>query len=536
MRHKQEDIREKGFSLIPSESIQPESIVDFSRMRVGLKNLDDATLNINAYKKVNSNYGDKTFIMDALYRHNYQALREISNLFFEASGIYSRLCKYIAYLYRYDWYIVPYVNENSSSVKKDKILKDFSNILSFYESSQISKLCGDIALSVIKNGCYYGYLSDSTNGIFLQELPVKYCRSRFNKDGFPTVEFNMKYFDDQFSDVQYRLRVISSFPKEFSKGYVLYRQGKLKPDFAGDTNGWYLLDPDKSVKFNCGGSDFPILVNAIPSIIDLNEAQALDRKKTMQKLLKIIIQKLPLDKNGDLVFDVDEAADIHNNAVVMLKNAIGTDVLTTFADIDVADLADKNTSTTTDDLSKVERGVYNEFGVSRNLFNAESNLALEKSILDDEASIRCLPQQFEAFFNKILNQFNTNPKKYKFKFKMLETTIYNYRELSKLYKEQTQLGYSKMLPQIALGHTQGEILAMAHFENEILNLTEIMIPPLMSSTMSSEQVLGNKQQKNTNNTQNNKTNVAATTEKKVGRPEKEDGEKSDKTIANKESM
>jgi hypothetical protein len=26
-----------------------------------------------------------------------------------------------------------------------------------------------------------------------------------------------------------------------------------------------------------------------------------------QKLLKIIIQKMPLDKNGDLVFDVDEA-------------------------------------------------------------------------------------------------------------------------------------------------------------------------------------------------------------------------------------
>jgi len=26
-----------------------------------------------------------------------------------------------------------------------------------------------------------------------------------------------------------------------------------------------------------------------------------------QKLLRIIIQKLPLDKNGDLIFDVDEA-------------------------------------------------------------------------------------------------------------------------------------------------------------------------------------------------------------------------------------
>lgn len=36
---------------------------------------------------------------------------------------------------------------------------------------------------------------------------------------------------------------------------------------------------------------------------------------------------------------------------------------------------------------------------------------------------------------------------------MLETTIYNYKDMSKMYKEQTQIGFSKMLPQIALGHT-----------------------------------------------------------------------------------
>jgi hypothetical protein len=50
-----------------------------------------------------------------------------------------------------------------------------------------------------------------------------------------------------------------------------------------------LLDPTFAFKLNCGGSDFPILANVIPAIIDLAEAQALDRKKTMQKLLKIVI-------------------------------------------------------------------------------------------------------------------------------------------------------------------------------------------------------------------------------------------------------
>jgi hypothetical protein len=34
----------------------------------------------------------------------------------------------------------------------------------------------------------------------------------------------------------------------------------------------------------------------------------------------------------------------------MLKRAVGVDVLTTFADIDVADMQDKNSTTTSDDL------------------------------------------------------------------------------------------------------------------------------------------------------------------------------------------
>ena len=108
-----------------------------------------------------------------------------------------------------------------------------------------------------------------------------------------------------------------------------------------------------------------------------------------------------MDKNGDLIFDIDEARDIHNNAVQMLKRAVGVDVLTTFADIDSIDMSDKNTSTTTDDLAKVERSVYNEFGISSNLFNTDGNLSLEKSILNDEGSIRSLLLQFAIFFDTI---------------------------------------------------------------------------------------------------------------------------------------
>jgi hypothetical protein len=75
------------------------------------------------------------------------------------------------------------------------------------------------------------------------------------------------------------------------------------------------------------------------------------------------------------------------------------------------------------------------------------------SILNDESSMRNLLVQMAMFFDRITKSKFSSGKKYTFKFYMLETTQYNYKELSKMYKEQTQLGYSKMLPQVALGHS-----------------------------------------------------------------------------------
>jgi hypothetical protein len=106
----------------------------------------------------------------------------------------------------------------------------------------------------------------------------------------------------------------------------------------------------------------------------------------------------------------------------MLRRAVGVDVLTTFAEIDAVDMSDKNTSTTIDDLEKNERAVFNSLGISQNLFNTNGNLSLEKSVLNDESSVRNLLLQFGIFFNRVTRAKSTNSKKYFFKLYMLETT------------------------------------------------------------------------------------------------------------------
>ena len=235
---------------------------------------------------------------------------------------------------------------------------------------------------------------------------------------------------------------------------------------------------------------------------------------------------MPIDKNGDLVFDVDEAAELHNNAVHMLGKAIGLDVLTTFADVSVETLTDNSAiDASNDSIENAKQAVFDMAGVSQMQFNTDGNIALDKSILNDEAMMYNLVIQFKDFLNRIIKPFNKTPKKMFIRAEMLPTTIYNYKEMAKLYKEHTQLGYSKMLPQIALGQSQSSILATAHFENEILDLINVFIPPITSNTMNGDML-----KKDDPNSKNPNS-------KEAGRPTKESQGESvtEKTIQNQEA-
>ena len=167
------------------------------------------------------------------------------------------------------------------------------------------------------------------------------------------------------------------------------------------------------VKFNLIGSDVPFFTTVIPAILELDKAQEIYRKKSEQELLKIVIQKMPLTNDGELIFEIDEAADMHSNAVRMLSKAVGVDVLTTFADTEIASLVDKSSATAAaNPLSVVTGSVFTESGVSPNLFATDGNLALEKSVINDESLMFNLLAKYEYWLNYVLDiTFNSNPKK-----------------------------------------------------------------------------------------------------------------------------
>lgn len=286
INRKKEEIKKKGFTMNLADDTQDVysqayKTIDFSKIRVGVKTLEDAILDLGSLHKENPKLADKRTILNAIDKNDYELLREISNYFYKTSGIYNRLCRYMAYMYRYDWMITPYIN--SDNIKEEKVLDVFYKALTFLDNFGVKRFFGEVALKVLRNGCYYGYLIPQNNTMAIQELSPNYCRSRFSVNGRPAVEFNMKWFDDKFRDTAQKVKMLKLFPAEFRKGYILYKEGKLIPQFAGDTSGWYLLDINSVIKFNINGEDFPAFISVIPAIIDLDAAQDLDRKKIKKK-------------------------------------------------------------------------------------------------------------------------------------------------------------------------------------------------------------------------------------------------------------
>ena len=83
MINRVKEIKSKGFSFVPEKTeISNNSTVDFNKLKVGVKTLEDAILNLGALKKVNPTYANKNTVLEAINKNDQKQMREISDFFF----------------------------------------------------------------------------------------------------------------------------------------------------------------------------------------------------------------------------------------------------------------------------------------------------------------------------------------------------------------------------------------------------------------------------------------------------------------------
>ena len=306
--------------------------------------------------------------------------------------------------------------------------------------------------------------------------------------------------------------MVKAYEKYFKKVTKIDRKGKTVINSKKDLEqGRWLIIPDSLGVVFYYKDTKPFFATVIKSIEDLNEYKGIEKALDKQELKKILLQRIPMDSNGELLFTLEEAEEIHKAAVKMLRNNPDVDVFTSLAETEILDLQDSKQANR-DNLEKIERSFYNEAGVSKNLFASDGTTALDYSQVADFALAYDMSKIFATFLSYHSNRKFID-KKFFLEVTILPITHYNREKIFELYLKGAQYGYSKIMTGVAAGIKQSNLLNLNTLENDYLDLASKMVPLQSSHTTSGKDIEA----------------------EEGGAPKKDGMEKSDKTRQNEES-
>jgi len=115
--------------------------------------------------------------------------------------------------------------------------------------------------------------------------------------------------------------------------------------------------------------------------------------------------------------------------------------------------------------------VYSKGGVSGQLFAPTGSQALPTSITNDMALMMILGNKYGKFISYIINSLFANSN-VNFKYTILPVSWYNMFDYITNTLKMASSGYSFLLPAIAAGLSQKDLMNVKTLENEVLKLKE----------------------------------------------------------------
>lgn len=424
----------------------------------------------------------------------------LSRNFFYKDGYYKQIIIHYATLLKYAGLLIP----NPSLGKKlstSHISKRYYNALDYVEKMNLSVFLTDCATRALIDGCYYGVIVQLDKQNFsVLDLPSGYCQTRYKDlNGDDLIEFDVSYFNS-IVDSTAKEQALASYPKFIRDAYKKWQKQK-------SSNSWVIIPSDIGICFPFFDGR-PLFLSVIPASLEYDDAIQTEQDRDAEEIRKILVQKIPHLQDGRLLFEPDEAAEMHAGAVGMLKGNKNISVLTTYADVDavVSKTTGESTSKT---LEQIEKNIYAQAGVSGQIFSSTGSSTLDASIKNDIALMMYLANKFSRFITNSINRIygNTN---ITFKYQILPVSIHNMDKFVDQSFKLSSSGYSYLLPVVALGLSQRDIVSLKELENDVLKLGEKLIPLSSSYTQSGDNA--------------------------VGRPKLDDSEKAEKTIKNEESL
>lgn len=424
----------------------------------------------------------------------------LSRNYFNKNGFYKQLILHYATLLKYAGILIanPTIGKSLST---SHIQKRYFQAMEYVEKMNLSTILVEWAQKILVNGCYYGVIAKNDKQVFsVIDLPASYCITRFKDfQGNDIIEFDVSYFNT-IVDKDMKNAALSVYPDFIAKAYRKWNTGKIK-------NKWVIIPSDLGICFPMLDGR-PFFLNVIPATIQYDEAVQTEQEREKEEIRKIIVQQIPHLSDGRLLFEPEEAVEMHSGAVGMVRNNKNTSVLTTYGDVS-AITSKSSTEGTNTSLEKMQQNIYSQAGVSSEIFAATGGNTTETSIKFDTAIMMYLANKFARFVTNMVNSNFANSN-VNFKYTILPITHHNESKYVDGSYKLASSGYSLIIPALAQGLSQRDLVNIKDLENDVMKITEKLIPP--------------------------KTSFNQQQEEEAGRPTKTIDEKKDQTLKNEQSI
>lgn len=448
------------------------------------------------------NYTEKE-IQDIIESGSLVEQQKLSRNYFYKDGFYKQIIIHYATLLKYAGLLIPNTAFNKK-LTSSNIQKRYYGAIDYVEKMNLPIFLTNCAQRALVDGSYYGIILQIDKNTFsVLDLPSGYACSRFKDNlGNDIVEFDLSYFNTIINKDD-REAALSVYPKIVKQAYDKWKNGKR-------TSKWIMLPSDVGICFPFFDGR-PLFLSIIPTTIQYDKAVDTEQKRALEEIKKIIVQKVPHLNDGRLLFEPDEAEEIHAGTVGMLKGNDNISVLTTYTDVDA--IVSKTTSDANNNtLERMLQNIYSKAGVSGQIFASTGSSTLESSIKNDISLMMYLANKFARFITNTINSIFSNGN-INFKYIILPVGNQNEEKYIDTAFKLASSGYSLLVPAVAAGFSQKDILSVKDLENDVLKLSEKLIP--LSSSY----------------TQSNSSNLD-----EGGRPAKEQEKKAEKTIENETSL
>lgn len=430
--------------------------------------------------------------------------QRLSRNYFAKDGYYRQIIIHYATLLKYVGLTIPNPSYGKS-LSTSSIAKRYYQAVDYVEKMNLPSMLTNCAMRALIDGSYFGIILQSDkNGFAIMDLPVGYCCSNFKDwQGNDVIEFDITYFNT-IHDETLREEVLKLYPREVQQAFKAWNKGKR-------SNKWVIISGGAGVCFSLFDGR-PLFLNVIPATIEYEKAVETEQERDAEEIRKIVVQKIPHLTDGRLLFEPDEAEEIHAGTVGMLKGNKNVSVLTTYADVDA--IVSKTASDAANNtLERMMQNIYSQAGVSSQLFAATGTSTLATSIKNDIAMMMYLANKFSSFISTVLNNVYGNGN-ISFKYMILPVSVHNEKDYVDMTYKTANSGYSFLVPAIAMGLSQKDLPNLKDLENDVLMLGDKLRPLNSSYTQSGSTTTGNP----------------------VGRPKLSDDQKAEKTIQNETSI